>query len=103
MRLAVFLLLFGTASIASYLSLTRRLDERLGGAWSAIVWGVATFGAFNLETRHATDTAVETATTSQPALAFICFVGLAVMGLFFLAAAAGSLPAIQNTRFGDTL
>jgi len=40
-------ILLVAALVASYLSIARRVDERLGGATSTILWGIAAVGAFD--------------------------------------------------------
>lgn len=101
MRLPIWIVLFVSAEIISYLALTRRIDERLGGIVATVVWGVAMYGAFDLSSLHATDTGVETISNSNIALVFLCFIGLAVMGAFFLSAVSGQLEPREATRFGD--
>lgn len=100
MRLPIWLVLFVSGQIISYLALTRRIDERLGGIVATVIWGVAMYGAFNISSLHATGSTVETVSNSNLALVFLCFVGLAVMGTFFLSAVAGQLDPREATRFG---
>jgi len=101
MRLPIWMLLFVSAEVISYLALTRRIDERLGGIIATVLWGVTMYGSFDISSLHATDSAVETVSNGNVALAFLCLVGLAVMGAFFLSAVSGSLDPRAATRYGD--
>jgi len=48
MILSVYLLVFAAAATLTYITISRRIDERLGGALAAILWGRLTPAAFNL-------------------------------------------------------
>jgi len=90
-------LLFVIAALASYVAISRRVDERLGGGFATVVWGVLVAASFNIVVYSGGSSF----TQSSGALAFVSLAGAVMMAIFTLAAATGRLPAAQNTRFAQ--
>lgn len=115
-------LLLVVGFVASYLSISRRVDERLGGILSTIVWGLVAVGSFEIETRRAVESPtnatfnnstgavsiqqeggeIATEAAASPEVAFLAATLALVMAAFSLAAATGQLPARGATRFSDS-
>jgi len=107
------------ALATSFVSIARRIDERLGGAVSAILWGLVAVGSFEIEqTRAVTgnvtqsfDNTTGNVTITQeggdvvseasasPEVAFFAAALALVMLIFTLAAATGQLPQRTATRY----
>jgi len=104
---------------ASFVSISRRIDERLGGAVSTILWGLVAVGSFEIEqTRAVTGNVTQTFNNSTgnvtitqeggevvteasaaPEVAFFAASLALVMLIFTLAAATGQLPQRTATRY----
>jgi len=113
-------LLLVASLAASFVALSRRVDERLGGALATILWALAAVGAFEIEQTRTVGGAanrtfnnttgtvtvqeqageVVTEASANPELAFLAGTLALVMGAFTLAAATGQLPARAATRYG---
>ena len=91
-----FHLLFIAALASSYVAISRRLDERLGGATAIILWGLVAIGAFDYEvvTNDGTRVAIE-----EPFLGFFAAGMALIMLAFTFAAVTGELPSLDETRF----
>ena len=98
MLATTFQILLVAALLASYASLSRRVDERLGGAVSSVLWALVALGAFDHSVVTNDGTVVQ---MSTPALAYLAAGFGLVMIAFTFAAASGQLPDVRNTRYGD--
>lgn len=107
------------ALATSFVSIARRIDERLGGAVSTILWGLVAVGSFEIEQTRAvagnvtqtfnntTGTVsitqdggeVVTEASASAEVAFFAASLALVMLIFTLAAATGQLPQRTATRY----
>jgi len=106
------------ALATSFVAIARRIDERLGGAVSTILWGLVAVGSFEIEqtravTGNVTQTyngtsnvtitqeggEVVTEASAAPEVAFFAASLALVMLIFTLAAATGQLPQRTATRY----
>ncbi|WP_254544096.1 hypothetical protein [Halomarina pelagica] len=100
MLLGIYQTLLVFAFLATYVTLTRRLDERLGAFPTMLLWSFLALSAFNVET--AVDTKL--VSVQHTALAFLCIGGAILMLVFGLAAVTGRLPDQGATRYArDTI
>lgn len=83
------------ACASSYLAISRRVDERLGGIFATISWAVLTASSFGVSVYSGGSEF----TTSSDALAFLSVAGGVMMLIFTFAAATSSLPTRNNTRY----
>lgn len=95
-------LLLVAALVASYLSIARRIDERLGGTTATILWAISAVGAFDHVTvETAGGSVIEHSHAAPEVGVFAATFGL-VMLAFTAAAIVGSLPSAEQTRFVNT-
>jgi hypothetical protein len=112
-------LLLTVAFAATFISVTRRLDERLGGAVSAVLWGLAAVGSFEIEQTRTVESQlnasfdnttgnvtiardageVVTEASASPEVGFLAATMGLLMLAFTFAAATGQLPSRDATRF----
>jgi hypothetical protein len=100
MIIALFQTLLLVAAVASYLAISRRVDERLGGGFAFVTWAILVPASFNLQTYSGgSQFAVD---AGEESLALFCVAGAVMMLVFTLSAATGNLAPASATRFGDT-
>jgi hypothetical protein len=112
-------LLLTAAFAATFVSLTRRIDERLGGVVSVVLWALAAVGSFEIEQTRAVESSlnatfdnttgnvsiqrnageVVTEASAAPEVGFLAATLALLMLAFTLAAATGQLPSREATRF----
>jgi hypothetical protein len=92
---STFNILLVIAAAGSYLAISRRIDERLGGAFATVLWGVLTASSFDITVYSGGSSFAE----SAPELAFVALAGGIVMLVFTMGAATGHLPDATQTRF----
>lgn len=90
-----FLVLLVMSFLASYAAISRKIDERIGGAFAVGLWGVTAAGALS----HQTVVNDQLVTVSTPGVAIISVGGAFVMLVFLGAAVTGRLTDISATRF----
>ncbi|MFD1515703.1 hypothetical protein [Halomarina rubra] len=81
------------AFLGTWVTLTRKLDERLAAFPTMVIWAVLSVSAFNVQQ--------DAQSFQQPALAFLCVGGAILMAIFGLAAVLGKLPDKNATRFAS--
>lgn len=95
MLIQTFLVLLVMSFLASYAAISRKIDERIGGAFSVGLWGVTAAGALN----HQAVVGDELVTATAPGVAVLSVGGAFVMLVFLTAAVTGRLTDISATRF----
>jgi len=98
MMLVVYVALLVVASAATYVSLTRRVDERLGGTVALAVWARLTPAAFNLET--ATGGSVIDVAADGPTAILTGTLAM-LMLVFVLGSSFDLIPDREETRYGN--
>lgn len=92
-------ILLVAALVASYLSIARRVDERLGGATSTILWGISAVGAFDHARIETAGGTVVEHSHATPEVGVLSVTFGLLMLAFTAAAIVGSLPSAEQTRF----
>jgi len=84
----------------SYVAISRRVDERLGGGIAVFLWGLVAIGAFEL-VHIETDSsgAITEYAVEQPSVGVFAASMALVMLIFTFAAATQKLPSRDETRF----
>jgi hypothetical protein len=114
-------LLLTVAFAATFISVTRRIDERLGGAVATVLWGLAAVGSFEIEQTRTVESSINTTfdnatgnvtiqrnagevvteASASPEVGFLAATLALLMLAFTLAASTGQLPAREATRFNS--
>jgi len=92
----LYVTLFVVAAVATYITISRRIDERLGGAIATIMWARLTPAAFNLTVFSGGS---ELAAPADGATAILTATLAITMAVFTLGYAFDYVPDLQNTRF----
>jgi hypothetical protein len=95
----LFVTIFAIASAATYLTISRRIDERLGGSVAAVMWGRLTAASFNLAVYSG---GTRNSVPADGATAILTGTLCVLMVVFVLASAFERVPSRENTRFADT-
>jgi len=99
MMLLLYVVMFALAGAATYATITRRIDEVLGGAVAAMLWGRLTPAAFSL-------TAIDGGgTVSAPAdggTAILTATFAVLMVVFVIGSAFDYIPDREQTRFTNS-
>jgi hypothetical protein len=93
-----FLLLVAGAGVATYVALTRRVDARLASLVAAGLWLFAFFASFNIV--HVSRCCIYR--QEQPLFSILALGGFLLMAVQFASAVIGSLPPLEETRFGSS-
>jgi hypothetical protein len=112
-------LLLAAAFATTFVSISRRIDERLGGAVSTVLWALAGVGSFEVEQTRTVESRLNatfdnttgnvsisrdageivTEASASPEVGFFAATMALLMLAFSLAAATGQLPSRDATRF----
>jgi len=82
--------------LASYVTISRRVDEVLGAVWSMVGWFVWAFYAYDINRFSNGTEFVE----EYRGLAFLGIASGIIMLLFLVRAVTGTLQTSEQTRFG---
>jgi hypothetical protein len=99
MILAIYITLFALAGATTFIAISRRVDERLGGAIAAIMWGRLTAGSFNLTTYSGGS---ELSAPADGATAIFTATMAVLMVVFTIAYAFDRVPSRDQTRFSQS-
>jgi len=99
MLASLFVVMFALAGAATYLALTRRVDERLGGIVAMALWGRLVPAAFNLTVFTGGS---QLSAPNDGATAILCATMALLMLVFVFGSAFGVVPEREATRFGNT-
>lgn len=84
----------------SYVAISRRVDERLGGGIATFLWGLVAIGAFEIVQIEKDSSGVITEyAVEQPSVGVFAASMALVMLVFTFAAATQQLPSREATRF----
>jgi len=100
MLLSTWHILLVAALATSFVAISRRVDERLGGAIATFLWALVAVGAFELAQvkKDSSGNLVEYA-VEQPEVGVFAAAMALVMLVFTFAAATQQLPTRDATRF----
>jgi len=93
-----FILLVAMSAVATYVALTRRVDARLASLAAAGLWLFAFFASFNIV--HVSRCCIYR--QEQPLYSVLALGGFLLMAIQFGSAVIGSLPPLEDTRFGSS-
>jgi hypothetical protein len=96
MILGVYLTLFAVAAATTFIAISRRVDERLGGAIASIMWGRLTAASFNLKVYTGGS---ELSAPADGATAILTATMAVLMVVFTIAFAFDRVPDRDQTRF----
>jgi hypothetical protein len=96
---SVYVTLFAIAGAATYLTISRRIDERLGGGITAILWGRLTAASFNIVVFSG---GTQLSVPADGATAIVTGTLTVLMVVFTLGSAFEYLPSRENTRFSNS-
>jgi hypothetical protein len=99
MILLLFVTVFVAAAGASFIALTRRIDETLGGAVAAALWLRLVPAAFDL--RAASGGSV-LSLDADPATAILCATLGVLMAVFAVGSVLDRIPDRSQTRFAQS-
>lgn len=100
MIIALYQTLLLVAAVASYLAISRRVDERLGGGFAFVAWAILVPASFNLQTFSGGSQFDVDA--GEASLALFCVAGAVMMLVFTFSAATGNLAPASATRFSES-
>jgi len=92
----LYVAIFVTASVASYVAISRQVDARLGGGVAFALWALLAPSSFNIVVYSGG----ATFTTDSEMLAIFTAAMAVVLLAFTFAAATGRLRDRSQTRFG---
>lgn len=98
MLASVFVVMFALAGASTYVALTRRVDERLGGVVAMALWGRLTPAAFNLTVFTGGS---QLSAPTDGATAILCATMALLMLVFVFGSAFGVVPEREATRFAN--
>jgi hypothetical protein len=96
MIVSVYLTLFAVAALATYITISRRIDERLGGVIATIMWARLTPAAFNLTVFSGGS---ELSAPADGATAILTATLAITMAVFTIGYAFEYVPELEQTRF----
>jgi hypothetical protein len=96
---SLYVTLFALAGAATYLTISRRIDERLGGVITAIMWGRLTAAAFNITVYSGGS---ELSAPADSATAILTGTLTVLMVVFTIGSAFEYIPDRDNTRFSQS-
>lgn len=99
MMLVVYVVMFALAGAATYATITRRIDEVLGGAVAALLWGRLTPAAFDL-TAASGGSVLDLPADGGTAILTATFAVLMVV--FLIGSAFDYVPDREETRFAQS-
>lgn len=99
MILLVYALVFGAAAGVSWITLSRRIDETLGGVVATVLWLRLVPASFAL--KSVSGGAVVSLPTDAPTAIVVATLAI-LMGTFALGSVLDRLPDREATRFADT-
>jgi hypothetical protein len=99
MNLLLFVTVFVAAAAASYIALSRRIDETLGGAVAAALWLRLVPASFNLQ---AVSNGSTVSLATDPASAILVGTLGVLMGVFAVGSVLDRIPDRSDTRFAES-
>jgi hypothetical protein len=96
---SLYVTLFAIAGAATYLTISRRIDERLGGVITAVMWGRLTAASFNITVYSGGS---ELTAPADGATAILTGTLTVLMIVFLLGSAFEYVPDRENTRFSKS-
>jgi len=96
---SLYVTLFAIAGAATYLTISRRIDERLGGVITAILWGRLTAASFNIVVYSGGN---QLTAPTDGATAILTGTLTVLMVVFVLGSAFEYVPDRSNTRFSQS-
>jgi hypothetical protein len=96
MIVSIYLTLFAVAALATYITISRRIDERLGGVIATIMWARLTPAAFNLTVFSGGS---ELSAPADGATAILTATLAITMAVFTIGYAFEYVPELEQTRF----
>jgi hypothetical protein len=99
MILLLFVATFVVAAGATFVALTRRIDETLGGAVAATLWLRLVPAAFDLRVASGGSTL---SLADDPPTAIVCATLGVLMAVFAVGSVLDRIPDRSQTRFADS-